>query len=171
MTTAMRVPYRYFFLQLESNNYHLIQILIKKRGKCESSGLESPNIFVMQYGLKLPKYEQFEGACVDYRAQKTVIGARKSHFYCALPSEKMEEVGDIENMTFKFGAHKHAGVGTIDVSIPSSPSFFISFDADVVDVDVPLLLGLDVLTSYRMVLNFTHDEVTSKKDNWSLPLV
>lgn len=136
-----------------------------------SSGSEEREVFVMQCGWDSPCFQEFAGACVDSGAQKTVIGADQARSYCALVNGQMKRVDGLQKLIYTFGSHQHSGIGQVNILVPISHSFFLSFDADVVDANVPLLLGLDVLTSYRMILNFADDEVTSKADGWRLPLI
>lgn len=112
----------------------------------------------------------FEGAYVDSGAQKTVIAFNQTmEYYCALVDEKMEN-GALQGLVYNFGSHHHKGVGRINIRFPISDSFFLSFSADVLDVEVPLLLGIDVMSASRLILEFGVDEMRSKNDGCVLPL-
>lgn len=73
-----------------------------------------------------------------------------------------------KKFTFTFVSSRHKGFGNIPVGIPVSNNFLLSFNADVVDVDVPLPLGLDLLTRASLILGFADDELLSKSDGWNL---
>lgn len=66
---------------------------------------------------------------------------------------------------------QHELVGCIYIRVPVSDSFSPSFYDGVVDVGVPLLVGLDFLTPSRLVLDYADDEVRSKTDGWCIPLI
>lgn len=109
--------------------------------------------------------DTFEGApCVDSGAQKTIIGIPQAQTYCSLFNMELGKVVKGTKLAFKFGDSTHKEIGNIPVSIPVYNRFFLSFTADVVDVDVPLLLGLDLLTQARLILDFDEDAVHSKAD-------
>lgn len=132
--------------------------------------LEEVTLHVLTTNWESPSSRSFEGACVDSGAQKTVIGVNQAKEYCALVNEDLNNLGETKKVVYTFGSHRHKGVGRINIRIPISTSFFLSFTADVVDVDVPLLLGLDVLTASQLILDFAEDEVCSKADGWKFPL-
>lgn len=100
----------------------------------------------MNCSFKLPLSQEFEGDCVDSGAQKTVIGAVQARSYCALVNENIKETDGIRKMIYTFGSHQHSGIGQVNIRVPISHIFFLSFDEDVVYANAPLLLGLDVLT-------------------------
>lgn len=113
--------------------------------------------------------ETFEGACVDSGAQLTCIGARQARRYCMLMNITYETSD--QELVFKFGDARHCSLGTMPIQIPVSDYGFIEIDAHIVDVDVPLLLGLDTMTKLEMILDFAKDTVTSKLDSWKIPLI
>ena len=55
--------------------------------------------------------------------------------------------------TFKFGDDLQKSVGTINIRIPIKLHHVIKLYVDVVDVNVPFLLGLDFLDKYKMYPN------------------
>lgn len=56
---------------------------------------------------------------------------------------------------FRFGATDHKEVGIIPLHMPVSDDIVITFDAYVVPIDIPLLLGLDVLHHVKLILDFS----------------
>lgn len=91
---------------------------------------------------------------VDLGAQKTFIGEPKTRACCALLDINLLSAVKGRKFTFKFGEPTHEGIGNIRIRAPVSSNFFLSFTADVVEVDVPLLLGLYLLTQARLTLDF-----------------
>lgn len=77
----------------------------------------------------------------------------------------------MKKLVCTFGSHQHKEIGRVNIRIAVSESLFFTFEADVVDVDVPLLLGIDVIKSSRLVLDFSKKEVRSEADGWNLPLI
>lgn len=113
--------------------------------------------------------DKFEGACVDSGAQVTVIGKPQASAYAAEYGSS-PRLGETKR-TYRFGDERHVGLGTINIDIPVSGSHYVKVVAEIVDVDVPFLLGLDVLTHIRAILDFNEDRLSGKFDDWSVPLV
>lgn len=74
-------------------------------------------------------------------------------------------------MPHTFGSHQHVGIGHVNIRIPISIIVFITFEADVVNIDAPLLLGLEVLTYSNVIVEFPDNEVRSKTNGLRIPLV
>lgn len=55
--------------------------------------------------------------------------------------------------------------------MPVSHSHILKFEAEVVDVNTPLLLNLETLTQVRALLDFGDDRLVGKYDGWVVPLV
>lgn len=72
---------------------------------------------------------------------------------------------------FRFGVHKHKSLGLIENRIPVSNSHYIPREVDVIDIDVPFLLGLDVLMKYGMVIDTDKLRIRSNLEGWDIPLV
>ena len=132
---------------------------------------DDPKIFFIKCTWDSPIAKSFEGTCVDSGAQKTVIAVPQTMAYCDLFDEALKNDEDMEKLIYTFGSRQHKGIGPVNIRVPVSSSFFFSFIADVVDVYLPLLIGLDVLKSVGLILEFADDEVRAKADGWSLHLV
>lgn len=61
-------------------------------------------------------------------------------------------------------------MGSIQVRIPINGEYFVVILARIVDVDLPLLLGLDVLSRLKAVLDFGKYTMTSTAGNCTIPL-
>eukprot|EP00170_Pyropia_yezoensis_P002751 contig_11549_g2756 len=119
----------------------------------------------------LETVEDFQGACVDTGAQRTVIGKPEAlaHLQWAglprrLQKNKMPEV-------YRFGGSRHASVGRLTMRVPLAVDFFMELSMDVVDVNVPLLLGLDTLDKFHMYANTVLNRLVCEAYSVSVPLV
>lgn len=72
------------------------------------------------------------------------------------------------NLVFRFGSRRHGRIGTIK-RIPISSNYFMSFIADVFDIDIPLLIGLDVLTRSWLIADLEDNRIISKREQWTIP--
>lgn len=72
---------------------------------------------------------------------------------------------------YKFEDKKHIKLGPIIIHLLESDILFAEIKADVVNVDVPLLLELDSFTQFKALFDFGWNTVTSKYDEWTFPLV
>lgn len=81
----------------------------------------------------------------DSGPQRTVIGFGQAGEYCDLFNAGFQSDGDTKRFLFTFGSHQLMSIGRIKIRIPISDWYLLSFYADVVEVDVPLLLSIDVM--------------------------
>ena len=72
---------------------------------------------------------------------------------------------------FKFGDCAQNSKGTLEFRIPVGQNYFVSIIANVVDIDVPLLLGLDILKSYKLLIEVAGRLLISKDHGWELDLI
>jgi hypothetical protein len=77
---------------------------------------------------------------------------------------------------FKFGNTVHQSLGTMEFNLKTTDRV-IGLNIDIVYVDVPLLLGLDMLDAHRLVINNVENLLEKPADmkegniEWKLPLV
>lgn len=57
-------------------------------------------------------------------------------------------------MKYKYGNASYNGLGKLDVRFPVTVAHFFMVDAFIVDADVYLLIGLDVLVRIEAALHF-----------------
>lgn len=135
----------------------------------ESDDNQIVDIFAV--GISPPKYEgcDFIGGCIDSGAQRTVIGTKQAAAYCRLAGVQLTE-HQSDSLHFKFGNNTHRGHGSLTVRLPVNSDHYIDVRAHIVNVDIPLLIGLDVLTSLRATIDFADDIVSAKDDSWSIKL-
>lgn len=85
-----------------------------------------------------------------------------------MPFRPKKLVGNLS--TFKLGISRHHSIAVITIRIPLSGTHFANILAQIVYIDVPLQLGLDVMTKFKVVLDFDADTACSKCELWTLPL-
>jgi hypothetical protein len=84
----------------------------------------------------------FLGAAIDTGAERSVIGWQQATMYCLLSSSEMELLP--RNRLFKFGDQTFRSMGTLNLKIPV-PNGVLDLYVDVVQPDIPLLVGLDLM--------------------------
>jgi len=115
--------------------------------------------------------EHFEGACLDTGAQRTVIGEAQarafSHFSANSRQLKLSKVSKI----YRFGRGRHKAIGTMDIDVPLGSTFIMRLTVEVVDLNVPFLLGLDVMDKYRLYVNTVSNHLVCVNEGVDLPVV
>lgn len=119
-----------------------------------------------------PTSDDFWGACIDSGAQRTVIGRKQADAYIRQTGDKNAFTRDNKNYLaqFRFGNSNHKCHGILKICMPVADDIAINFNAFVVPIDVPLLLGLDVLQKLEVIIKFGDGTLHSEKDDWSLKL-
>ncbi len=85
-------------------------------------------------------YSRFFGAVIDGGAEKSVIGFPQAHLYCKFAGIPFRPLRSTNS--FRFGDVISPSLGTLHIIVPlSNKSLFLQID--VVDAQVPLLLGLN----------------------------
>lgn len=59
----------------------------------------------------------------------------------------------------------------MNIRIPVSLTHFSILQAHVVNLDVPLLFGLYIMTKFKIILDFDEDIGKSKSDGWTLQMI
>jgi len=91
----------------------------------------------------------FSGALLDTGAQRSVIGLRQTMAYFKLMSiEKYIQKSDV---IFMFGTTKVEAIGMVEISIPT-PTGSLEIQVDVVQEDIPFLLGIDLMDKHGLQL-------------------
>lgn len=94
---------------------------------------------------------QFAGSCVHSGAEVSMVGLIQAEAY----GRRFDIKLTIEQsaLSFKFGSHLFESLGKLNVRIPTPDGAFINFNPDVVEADVPLFLGLDLLEGHCFILD------------------
>ena len=72
--------------------------------------------------------------------------------------------------SFRFGSDVQMSLGTIPIRIPTGHDTFLKLFVDVVPIDVPFLLGLDVLKREQIYPNTVDNKLVCKSQNWEVDL-
>eukprot|EP00170_Pyropia_yezoensis_P002017 contig_8609_g2021 len=107
---------------------------------------------------------------MDIGAEKTVIGKRQAEAYMASHNPGAT-LRNKTGMVYRFGGGRHTCIGTVAMRILITDCFMILIEVDVVDVNVPLLLGLDFLDEHKMNVNNTTKMLICVNKGIQVPLV
>lgn len=69
-----------------------------------------------------------------------------------------------------FGGTATPSLGTVDVRVPIGPTLFANLIIDIVEVDIPFLLGLDALDALGLHVNSVDERLKCDKRGISTPL-
>ena len=101
---------------------------------------------------------KFEGICMDDGAQRSVAGLAAYTRYCSHTNSQLDLIPSKE--LFRFGDGTHRSLGKTSIRFPiDSLGNFVEYVTDVVDVDVPILFGLDKMKELRWYVNEVSDEL------------
>lgn len=122
----------------------------------------------MDGGGKRYSKSRFEGACLDGGAPRSVMGKRQAQAYCTVMKQTSRLRPSL--MTFIFGDGACDSLGTLGIRIPLPNGAYLTLTIDVVNADVPLLLGLDILDREPLVADNVANILDSRRDHWQLPI-
>lgn len=103
--------------------------------------------------------EKFHGACIDSGAQITVVSYRQAETDCRQHGGSLSPT--FSRGTYRFGNKRPRGTGWTRIRVPVSAPHILDVKADVVDVDIPFLLGLDVISDLKALLDVGNDKIVS----------
>ena len=112
--------------------------------------------------------QKFQGACLDIGAEKSVIGLPQATAYRDFANSPI--IPRPTNNIFRFGESCFPSIGTIRIALPSGKNDLKPLTINIVDVDVPFLLGLDELDNSRMYVDNVDNLLRFKDRPFSLPL-
>lgn len=110
----------------------------------------------------------FEGECVDTGAQKSFCGLAQARVYCLARNKPFYLTPS--PYSFKFGDGVRTSVGRMEVRMRVREGFYLPFQIDVVDADVPLLIGLDLLDLHQLIVDKVDNVLVSKSSGWKIPI-
>ena len=128
-------------------------------------------IYLINYQHANVYEKEFLGACIDSAAQKTVIGKPQAEIYSNLFGIPFSLEKSEVRPNFCFGTHRHKGLGRIEIRVPISNDYYIPVMTEVVNIDIPFLLGLDKMTDNDIVLDTNRQTLSSSTDGWKVSLV
>jgi hypothetical protein len=116
---------------------------------------------------------RFKGTCLDSGAQRSFVAAIQAEAYAR--SYRTKNVPDNGRIRFKFGDSVHISIGILPFNL-IIPKGVISLNIEVVDADVPLLIGLEFLNRHRLVINNVENMLEKRSTfskgtvDWTIPL-
>lgn len=111
----------------------------------------------------------FREACCDSGAPRSVVGIRPAKEYCKAAGIRYRTRA--LRTSFLFGDTLQQSLGKIVVRLPTRDGAFFTFKAYVVEANVPLLLGLEVLDRERLVADNVENVLHNRRSGWKLPIV
>jgi hypothetical protein len=94
---------------------------------------------------------QFRGGVVDTGAPTSVLGIHEARLYAAELGVLLKLRADPKKRRFRFGVQPSHTLGTMLVTFPVG-SHMVQLEVPVVPLDVPLLIGLDVMSRFDTAL-------------------
>eukprot|EP00171_Calliarthron_tuberculosum_P003182 IDg3182t1 len=115
------------------------------------------------------QHERFNGACLDTGAQRSVVGKAQAEAYYRFMGIPLAIIPATKRL-YKFGSERKASVGKAKFCIPYAEDRHIMIELDVVEIAIPLLIGLDVLDKYKLVVDNVENRLICRDPKWSAPL-
>jgi len=97
--------------------------------------------------------EEFQGACLDTGAQRTVIGKSRADAYLASIGNDIQLDKAKHPRRFRLGGSDYDTVGAVRIRFPVANDYFLPLTVDVIARNVPFFLGLDTPDLHRMYVN------------------
>jgi hypothetical protein len=119
------------------------------------------------------KFTSFRGACFDTGAPRSVVGLPQVKQYCLANGTKL--ILTPSNRRFRFADCVQNSLGTTQIHLPiPGHSTTLSFTVDVVNSDIPLLVGLDVMAENEIIPNPVRRSIDHSNSDpgksWSIPV-
>lgn len=115
--------------------------------------------------------QDFQGACVDTGAERTVIGKPQAEAYYRWLGKEVELEPAAAPQVYRFGGGLHPSVGKAHRRIPFAADFVLSLRVDVIDLNVPLLLGMSTMDEHGMYANTVANQMVREDPGATAPLV
>lgn len=110
----------------------------------------------------------FHGICVDTGAEQSVAGLEQTQAYLSMAGKSWNRTQS--NCFFKFGDTVYPSIGFIPIRIPTPHGTVMEFNLNVVEANVPIILGLDLLDKEQLYIDNIDNILVHKHHGWSLPL-
>jgi hypothetical protein len=112
---------------------------------------------------------KWQESCLDTGMQRTVIALPQARAYCRYMGCRLALA---ESRTvFRFGVGVSKSRGILHMRIPTSNESFMLVAVDVVDADIPFLVGLDILDLFQLNVDTVPNQLRAPKAGWSIRLV
>lgn len=111
---------------------------------------------------------EFAWACLDTGAQKAVCRLVQAKSY-AMDNPGSLNKG-INNMKFTFGHQLVQSMGLITTKLPLDDYTHSKFEIHVLNLDIPLIIGLDILKSDSVLFSYIEDRLDYRNLEYRKPL-
>ena len=121
-----------------------------------------------KYMSKHYSSKRFLGACIDSGAQRTVCGYKQAKAYCKranIPFSLRKS-----NVAFKFGNSINSSLGIMEFRIPLPNNTYLPVFADVVDADIPFLIGLNYFDKEKLLPDNIRNKLIFTELQLELPI-
>jgi hypothetical protein len=115
-----------------------------------------------------PDYNKrkWQGACLDTDAQRSVIGLPQVRAYCRYMGFRLTLAKS--RTVFRFGVGVSKSSGILHMRIPTPNESFMLLAVDVVDADIPFLVGLDILDLFQLNVDTVQNQLRAPNAGPSL---
>ena len=115
--------------------------------------------------------EKFLGACLDAGAQHTVIGKPQAEAYMASIGQEADLETAKELRSYRLGGCSFDTLGAVSIRLPIAEDYFLPLFVKVIALNVPFLLGLDIMDRYRMYVNNVTNHLVCVNEGVAVPVV
>lgn len=105
---------------------------------------------------------------MDIGAPRSLIGLDQAKLYCKESGINLKLFNS--NNKFLFGTYPSKSLGKMKLLMPT-PGNSIQIDVDVVEENVPLLIGIDVMDKHSIQPLILDNALESKLHKWKIPLI
>lgn len=105
---------------------------------------------------------------MDTGAQRSVCGLQQARAYQQFHPTALSKLR--RGTRFKFGDRAALSIGSILVRLPIDEHSHINIDIDVVDMDIPLIIGLDVLRRHKILVDYLTNTIKFCERNVQQPI-
>lgn len=120
--------------------------------------------------MRHPNRGDFLGACLDTGAARSVVGRSQAMAYARM-ARIPPALATARAVKFLLGGVITPSVGTLDIRVPIAPTLYATLRVDVVDVDIPLLMGLDALDALALYVNTVENKLKCDRRGIATPLL
>lgn len=115
-------------------------------------------------------FEGFQGACMDIGATKSVVGKAQAKAYYHFIGILLV-ISSNTNRMLKFGTDRQKSIGKAKFRVLLEEKGHILIEVDIVKIDVPLLIGLDIMDKHHLYVNTVQNLLVCEKPEWNILVV
>eukprot|EP00171_Calliarthron_tuberculosum_P002994 IDg2994t1 len=111
----------------------------------------------------------FHGACFDIGAAKYVVGRKQAEKYYKYMGILLIMKRGSQKI-FKFGEHVISSISQSIFRIPYANNRSICEELDIIDINIPLLMGLDLMGKYKLYIDNVSNMLICQTPRWYHPV-